>query len=62
MGVVVLNHPEKRNAIRAEVATAVTRGIHSLLDQQVRAILIRGEGPAFCAGADLSGGVYGDDF
>ncbi|AHI02634.1 enoyl-CoA hydratase [Corynebacterium falsenii DSM 44353] len=62
VGVVVLNHPEKRNAIRAEVATAVTRGIHSLLDQQVRAILIRGEGPAFCAGADLSGGVYGDDF
>lgn len=32
------------------------------ISEPVRAIVLRGEGPAFCAGADLSGGVYARDF
>lgn len=66
--VITLNNPAKRNAVTAQVARDVAAAVREASagdvaeDRQARAILIRGEGPAFCAGADLSGGVYGDDF
>ena len=62
VGVITLNRPEKRNALNATIATAVAEAVRAHTAAGVRAILIRGEGPVFCAGADLSGGVYADDF
>ncbi|WP_297667547.1 enoyl-CoA hydratase [uncultured Corynebacterium sp.] len=62
VGVITLNRPEKRNALNAAIATAVAEAVRAHTSAGVRAILIRGEGPVFCAGADLSGGVYADDF
>lgn len=62
VGVITLNRPEKRNALNATIANAVAEAVRAHTTAGVRAILIRGEGPAFCAGADLSGGVYADDF
>ena len=51
---VVLNRPDKMNA----VSEAMIRELGSALDraekQGVRALLIRGEGPGFCAGRDLA--------
>lgn len=58
---VTLTRPERRNALDAEVCTAVTAAL-SGTGPGTRAVLLRGEGPAFCAGANLNGGVYEDDF
>lgn len=67
VAIVTLNDPDRRNALDAAKAQAVEEAIIDLeatraTDSPVRAILLRGEGPAFCAGADLSGGVYARDF
>jgi len=51
----VLNRPEKRNALDGrtvhELAEALDRAAH---DPATRVLVIRGEGPDFCAGADLA--------
>lgn len=56
-----LQRQDRRNALNLELC----REIHAAVDQAVsdgaRAIVITGQGTAFCAGADL-GGVYGDEF
>ncbi|WP_312099648.1 enoyl-CoA hydratase [Corynebacterium dentalis] len=68
VAVVTLNNPSKRNALTADVARSIAAAVREVStgetaeDRTARAILIRGSGPAFCAGADLSGGVYADDF
>lgn len=55
VGIVGLNRPRKRNALDAamihELGGAFTAAEGS---DRVRVILLRGEGPDFCAGADLS--------
>ncbi|MFJ4682131.1 enoyl-CoA hydratase/isomerase family protein [Streptomyces sp. NPDC091377] len=53
---VVIHHPAKRNAM----TTAMWRALPPLLetlaaDPAVRALVLTGEGPTFCAGADISG-------
>lgn len=53
--VLTLNRPEKRNALD----TALTRSLLEALratdeDDEVRAVVLTGAGPAFCAGADLA--------
>lgn len=50
-----LNRPEKRNALNGRLVEALAeafRGAEARYD--IRAILLRGEGPDFCAGADLT--------
>jgi enoyl-CoA hydratase len=51
---VTLNRPEARNALSVELTTAIQTAIVEL-DQRadVRAIVITGADPAFCAGVDL---------
>jgi enoyl-CoA hydratase len=47
--------PERRNAMTAELTDAWTAAIASLAgDRSVRAVVVTGEGKAFCAGGDLS--------
>ena len=53
--VLTLNRPDKRNALD----TALTRALLEALratdeDDDVRAVVLTGAGPAFCAGADLA--------
>ena len=54
---ITLNRPERLNAytefMRDEIIDALDR---AELDDQVRAIVVTGEGRAFCAGSDLEGG------
>ena len=51
----VLNRPERRNALD-DAATAALAGALDELDKNPpRALLLRGEGKGFCAGRDLSG-------
>ncbi|MEM6760515.1 MAG: crotonase/enoyl-CoA hydratase family protein [Pseudomonadota bacterium] len=50
----VLARPEKHNALDAATMDALTDAAHRLgADPDVRAVVLRGEGPSFCAGGDL---------
>jgi len=49
---ITLNRPEKLNALTPDMADEMRHALSSCED--ARAILIRGEGRAFCSGADLS--------
>jgi enoyl-CoA hydratase len=50
-----LSLPKLRNAMTAELTEAWTDAIEDIkADPRVRAVVITGEGPVFCAGADLS--------
>jgi len=50
-----LSLPKLRNAMTAELTAAWTEAISDIkADPDVRAVVVTGEGPVFCAGADLS--------
>src|SRR5438046_1860152 len=52
--IVTLNRPEKRNALSIELIDAVRVATeHATADLNRRVIIIRGNGPSFCAGLDL---------
>lgn len=54
VGIVTLNRPEKRNALNAEMYGLFNAAMHShQANVDVNAILIVGNGAAFCAGGDL---------
>jgi len=53
VGTVTLARPERRNAL----TPAVWHGLAAIgadLPQEVRVVVVRGEGPSFCAGIDLN--------
>lgn len=50
----VLNRPERRNAIDGPLAAALAAHLHDLQgDTSVRAVVLRGAGGAWCSGLDL---------
>ncbi len=57
VAVITLNRPEKRNALNAEMITALGAAYMQCdRDDAIRVIVLTGAGTAFCAGADLSPG------
>ncbi len=51
---ITLNRPAKRNALSSEMIELLHQALHRAdLDSGARAVLIRGAGKDFCAGADL---------
>ena len=55
IGYLILNRPEKRNALNAEMVHALKAGIESFeADSEVKVIVIKAAGKAFCSGADLA--------
>ena len=56
-----INRPERRNALSAEVIDLMLAALDSAVqDNEVRVVVLAGAGgKAFCAGADLGGGVGG---
>lgn len=51
----LLNRPEKRNALNGEVVAALTAAVaETAADPDVRVVCLRGAGRDFCAGADLA--------
>ena len=52
---IVLNDPAKLNALDEGAIAALSSALTSAEQAGVRALLLRGEGRAFCAGRDISG-------
>ena len=49
-----LDRPQKRNALTVELLEAFVAAVdEAAADRRVRAVLLAGEGPVFCAGMDL---------
>lgn len=52
---VTLNAPERLNALGPDDLRALTAAYNEAEATGVRALVLRGEGRAFCAGRDISG-------
>jgi enoyl-CoA hydratase len=48
-----LNRPAARNALNTALAEGLVAACHRAVAEEARLVLLRGEGPVFCAGADL---------
>lgn len=61
VGVITFNRPDKRNAFN----TQMRRGLYDLLRdnrlQYLTAVVLKANGPSFCAGADLKEGLSATD-
>ena len=54
VGVITLDRPDRRNALDSEMAGELMEACRAAeTDPRCRVILLRAEGPAFCAGMDL---------
>jgi len=59
---IVLNRPDALNAMNAELVDGLREVFHGLKQRQdLRVVILRGEGRAFCAGLDLKEGSGGGD-
>ena len=55
IGTITMNRGEKRNALSTELITALHGAVDTMRDDpSVKVVILRGDGPAFCAGADLA--------
>ncbi len=55
IGLLILNRPEKRNALNPELVNEIKLKLADIKnDPDVKSLIITGEGKSFCAGADLS--------
>jgi len=54
VGVVTLRRPDRLNALSSEIAAGLHAAVRAAgADDAVRAVVVAGEGRAFCAGADI---------
>lgn len=52
---ITLNRPEKKNALNFDMVTQLHDSlVRAMDDKDVKAVLLKGNGDAFCAGADLA--------
>jgi enoyl-CoA hydratase/carnithine racemase len=62
VAVLTIDRPEKRNAMTAAMWAALPGVLAALADDpSVRALVVTGAGPSFCAGADISDLLSGPD-
>ena len=54
VGVLTLNSPKKRNALRSEAMVLIRDLLYSEAKSDIHALIISGEGEVFCSGADFS--------
>ncbi len=57
-----LQRPERRNALNSELADGLRKAVEEAVAQDVRAVVLTGQGSVFCAGADLSGDAFAADY
>ena len=58
---IVLNRPDKMNALNDAMVAELNDALDRATSHGVRAMMLRGEGPAFCAGRDLADAHPGDE-
>ena len=51
---ILLHRPEARNALSVDMCRALTDTLEEIRSSEARAVVVRGAGPAFCAGADFA--------
>lgn len=65
VALVTLTRPEARNALSDAMAEGLVKAVDEIeRDRHVRAVILAGEGPVFCAGGDLKAfatGSFGSD-
>ena len=55
IGLIMLNRPEKRNALHPEMVEEIKDKLGSIKnDNKIKVLILSGEGSSFCAGADLA--------
>lgn len=61
LGIITFNRPEVFNSFNKEMAEATIKGLSDFAENSdIRAIIITGNGKAFCAGQDLQEAISGD--
>ncbi len=61
IALITLNRPEKLNAITDEMLADFTNVTNeTMIDDEIRAVVLTGAGRAFCAGTDVSAGIARD--
>ena len=62
IGRLILNTPEKRNPLSYRRINELSMGLQEMeMDDDIRVIIIKGAGPAFCSGYDLTPGSARDN-
>lgn len=61
VALVTLDRPERRNALDPDHCTELAAAVRGAADDGARAVVVRGAGDHFCAGADLTG-IEGPEF
>src|ERR1700682_5489059 len=57
-----LQRPQRRNALNTELVEGLREAVQKAAAEEVRAIVLTGQGTVFCAGADLTGDAFADDY
>jgi len=62
VGCITLNSPEKRNVLSLELMNEMLKYLNLISkDKDIRVVIIRGNGPAFCTGHDINE-LVGDNY
>ena len=57
-----LQRPERRNALNSQLVEGLREAVEKAAGENVRAVVLTGQGTVFCAGADLSGDAFAADY
>ncbi|MBV8964904.1 MAG: enoyl-CoA hydratase [Mycobacteriaceae bacterium] len=57
-----LQRPERRNALNSELVDGLRTAVQAAATDDMRAVVLTGQGSVFCAGADLSGDAFAADY
>lgn len=53
-----LQRPERRNALNSQLVEELREAFEKVTAEEARAVVLTGQGTAFCAGADLTGDAF----
>ncbi len=57
-----LQRPERRNALNSQLVDELREAVQKASAENIRAIVLTGQGTVFCAGADLTGDAFAADY